>query len=501
MRRYLAAMFVLLMAAPAVAQPPYYARGTFGTTTPEQPDPWMDLTHQMLDEGGGHYTATVGDSLTYFPNIALDYKLANSDYSTQSPLTNGHVVTDANGEVNFHLWTNNGDPWTDGWSPKAGPRAGYDDPLQFGWEVVGSFNGWPGTADPAFALTDMGSGLYHGQFTLNAGSYKFKYRQQGSWDTRIGSDFGNDSADIPFRVWNNGDLWKFDLDLPNGRWRAYTDVPSPDVNGDDYVDAADFVMWRKEGGTQPVYDAWRAHFGAAPPAPPPGWYARGSFGNPANGGGDAWNDLTNQMEDQGSGYYTKTISGLTPGTNYEYKIARTDWSQQAPTSNGQVSADASGAITFHFWEATSWTDGWEPDTTRRVGFVDPGLYGWELMGDFPGNGWGGGAAWHLTSEGEGVYRVEATLAQITTSTGYQFKFRKTDDWSISLGAGFGSDNATTGPLAAGTYAFELDLPNGRWKISPVVVGASDLGAVPEPSSAVLLVLGAMIALGAGHRRS
>jgi hypothetical protein len=27
------------------------------------------------------------------------------------------------------------------------------------------------------------------------------------------------------------------------------------------VDAADYVAWRKNDGTQPGYDTWRAHFG------------------------------------------------------------------------------------------------------------------------------------------------------------------------------------------------------------------------------------------------
>ena len=57
--------------------------------------------------------------------------------------------------------------WGDGWSPSNTHRVGYDDPGQFGWEIVGSINGWPGTNDPAFALTAQGNGLYTGAFTFN----------------------------------------------------------------------------------------------------------------------------------------------------------------------------------------------------------------------------------------------------------------------------------------------------------------------------------------------
>ena len=34
-----------------------------------------------------------------------------------------------------------------------------------------------------------------------------------------------------------------------------------DYNHDGFVDAADYVVWRKNDGTQPGYDTWRAHFG------------------------------------------------------------------------------------------------------------------------------------------------------------------------------------------------------------------------------------------------
>lgn len=34
-----------------------------------------------------------------------------------------------------------------------------------------------------------------------------------------------------------------------------------DYNGDDVVDAADYIVWRKNGGTQDGYDTWRANFG------------------------------------------------------------------------------------------------------------------------------------------------------------------------------------------------------------------------------------------------
>lgn len=46
-----------------------------------------------------------------------------------------------------------------------------------------------------------------------------------------------------------------------------------DFNDDGSVDAADYVFWRKTGGTQDGYNTWRANFG---PAPSEGWSSGGS---------------------------------------------------------------------------------------------------------------------------------------------------------------------------------------------------------------------------------
>jgi hypothetical protein len=39
------------------------------------------------------------------------------------------------------------------------------------------------------------------------------------------------------------------------------DSAAPDFNNDGYVDAADYVVWRKIDGTADGYNSWRAHFG------------------------------------------------------------------------------------------------------------------------------------------------------------------------------------------------------------------------------------------------
>jgi hypothetical protein len=126
------------------------------------------------------------------------------------------------GEINFQFYDNNS--WSDGWLPNSQKRVGYDDPLQFGWDLPGSMNGWAGGA--GWDLTNMGGGLYRGVFAMPMGSHNFKFRKAGDWDISIGDNFGNSAGDNSVTVANAGDLWSFELDLPGGRFRWYQ-VPEP----------------------------------------------------------------------------------------------------------------------------------------------------------------------------------------------------------------------------------------------------------------------------------
>ena len=472
MRFFLAAIVSMVAALPAAAQP-WYARGEFNG---------YDTSAQMVDQGGGHYTATVSG---LFSNTAFEYKLANADFSTSIPGSNGKVTSNAAGEINFHLYDNT--TWTDGWYPNNVRRVGYDDPLQFGWEAVGSFNGWPGAGDPNYYLTSQGNGVYHGQFAMNAGLSYFKFRKQGDWGTQVGSDFGNGAGDNAFRVWTSGDLWNFDLDLPNGRWRAYTDAPSPDRNNDNMVDASDYVLWRNDDGSAAGYNVWRANFGFGTNLN--AWYVRGGF----NGFG-----LANQMTDQGGGNYTATVTGLTAGTDYEYKVANAEFTQSFPGSNGKVRADASGEAHFNFYQLQNptWGDGWSPDNVSRVGYQDHNQFDWELAGDF--NGYGGGAAWFLTDQGNGLHTGQFALDAGT----YGYKFRQQGSWDTSIGDNFGNaaaNNSITVAANGDLWNFELDLPNGKWRAyHPAMVGSG--AAVPEPASIALVLLGALLGLGTYRRK-
>ena len=175
-------------------------------------------------------------------------------------------------------------------------RTGYDDSQIYDWEVVGSFNAWPGTGDTNYYMTDLTNGLHEGTFSFpTPGEYQFKFREQGSWDASIGLDFGNGN-NIPLRTWDANETVTFRLDLPNGRYQVVPTLPTPDLNSDGYVDASDYVLWRKSNGTVAQYNRIRAHFGTEPPPPDTSaFYARAS-----------WNgfDLSDQLVNNGGGLFT-----------------------------------------------------------------------------------------------------------------------------------------------------------------------------------------------------
>jgi hypothetical protein len=67
-------------------------------------------------------------------------------------------------------------------------------------------------------------------------------------------------------VWEGGRYGLFDQNgnlLPAASvFEEFIDPALPgDFNGDGTVDAADYVVWRKNGGTPEEYATWRANFG------------------------------------------------------------------------------------------------------------------------------------------------------------------------------------------------------------------------------------------------
>ena len=148
MRFFWSLVLLALVAAPAVAGPnDWYASGEFnswGISNGSSIMPVADFP--MVDQGGGHYTALIGEHGDFFDNSRTTTKLRGKIGRSKCPAlgrgNDGRVYTDVNGQIKFHMYDQT--TWNDGWFPNNVRRVGYDDHQQFDWEIVGSFNSWPG---------------------------------------------------------------------------------------------------------------------------------------------------------------------------------------------------------------------------------------------------------------------------------------------------------------------------------------------------------------------
>lgn len=204
MKKFLVIGLIAGIAASGNAQ--WFMRGEFNA--------WG--TDSMTDLGGGHWQGTI-NSLT--PGQGYEYKVALADWSDSSFASNGRFIAGSSGSVTIDFWEN---APADGWSPMGAKRTGYSNGDAHGWDIMGSFNGW---SSPFTALTSLGSGMYSATAFVSTGDYEFKFRKDGDWGVSVGSDFGNSAGNIALNVPADG-MYKFDLDVTNGRYRA-TAVPEP----------------------------------------------------------------------------------------------------------------------------------------------------------------------------------------------------------------------------------------------------------------------------------
>jgi hypothetical protein len=179
----------------------------------------QDLTHDSGNLYTAHYTGLAPGS----PHL---FQVLRSDGSVTVPGSGVRVLADTNGEINLNfrevVEANPGEGWQDGYGPNNEHRLGYEDHDQFDWEVIGSFNNWrQELTDASFPLADMTNGIHSQTFTFTQGTYDFKFRQLDSWDTRIGQNFGQDGQNNSFTVEDATEDWTFEIDLENGRFRAF----------------------------------------------------------------------------------------------------------------------------------------------------------------------------------------------------------------------------------------------------------------------------------------
>ncbi|MBS1723145.1 MAG: PEP-CTERM sorting domain-containing protein [Armatimonadetes bacterium] len=171
----------------------------------------------MNDMGGGLWSATA-TGLT--PGQGYEFKCTTTDWAFNGPNSNARTVANAAGEITFNFMPNTS--WADGWQPANDKRVGWADSGLFGWELMGTVNNWGGAF---LSLTNMGNGLYQGDMLVAAGDYEFKFRRENDWGYSVGSDFGNSASNATFSS-DGVNTTRFQLDLPNGRWRTEV-VPEP----------------------------------------------------------------------------------------------------------------------------------------------------------------------------------------------------------------------------------------------------------------------------------
>ena len=124
-----------------------------------------------------------------------------------------------------------------------------------------------GTVAFAASLWDGGYGIFTGPDPVNDKVIALDDLLFGRPVSDLGGLHLNERGDIAF--WFIVD----DPSVPNGEWRGIAlavkeSPPTGDYNGDGTVDAADYVLWRKTGGSQDDYETWRAQFGETTGATP-----------------------------------------------------------------------------------------------------------------------------------------------------------------------------------------------------------------------------------------
>jgi hypothetical protein len=142
------------------------------------------------------------------------------------------------------------------------------------WQVMGNpgtttiepYLTWP-TADRLMVFENVGAS-YPGH---TPSSWNFNHdRSKFVHLVHTEPSAANMLTDLNLAMWRNaGGIYVTDDVLPNpwnrlpSYWTSLVDAVAAinaDINGDGVVDAADYVLWRENDGSQAGYDAWRSNF-------------------------------------------------------------------------------------------------------------------------------------------------------------------------------------------------------------------------------------------------
>ena len=199
------------------------------------------------------------------------------------------------------------------------------------------------------------------------------------------------------------------------------------------------------------------------------------------------------MTDMGGGIWSANLSGLTPSTEYQFKVNEGDWNWFSPydpnqgNPNSWFYTDGSGNAAISF-DLNSYADGWTVNQYRIGESVDPGA--WTAVGAW--NGWNNADATSvMTSIGGGIYELQKIIA---TPGFYGFKATETGGWDYQVGADGRNINASELTFTTTTANQEVDM------FLNAVNGTIQLDVVPEPSGLLLFGLSSATALLAFRHR-
>jgi len=199
------------------------------------------------------------------------------------------------------------------------------------------------------------------------------------------------------------------------------------------------------------------------------------------------------MTDMGGGVWSAALTGLTPSTEYQFKVNEGDWNWFVPydppqgNPNSWFYTDGSGNATLSF-DLNSYTDGWTVGQYRIGESVDPGA--WTAVGAW--NGWNNADPTSvMTPIGGGIYELQKI---IVTPGFYGYKATESGGWDYQIGADGRNINATELTFTTTTANQEVDM------FLNAMNGTIRLDVVPEPASVLLFGLSGLTALLAVRRR-